>query len=577
MKIKKFVSVILALIMISAAVTAAPLSANAEGEPADNNAVITITNNLNDETTVINCKVGDIVTINTYLDTSGIDSGKIASVEGTQTFSAESLTLADEIDIFPEDGETYSTIKDTDKVFPVMKDDTITNVDSGSIFFAGSNPSKSNPFIFGSSDSILISTTYRVTAAGSSTVKTSLATIALSDNKLTKIVSRSKVVQAYAEQFSLSSGLAGSIHDLAHIEAAAPTKSNDGNIEYWKCSNCGCCFSDENAENEITQASTVIRHPYVVGQTLSLKDNIGVNFYLHIPDYFTDNLSDDQISVAFSWGEGQYKKTSGCTLNDPDNPLLNKTSQYGADFKATCMVAASRMVDTISMSFKCSEEEILTYNYRIVHYTENAAAAYNNDVELKDLLCYMLEYGGSVQKYNGYKADTDSASSYISNVYKNGEWESRKATAPESIENDPTTLQPSDQDFNALGIEFAGANLATTSQTEIRLSFTVKNENLFASTTASVGGRNIAFTDYETNGNVYKRIIIDKISAKNTFDPITVTFTNGNNTVSRVYSAVNYYNTIMTYQGANTKSKEATKAMYLYSMSAAARLKQPAQ
>lgn len=577
MKIKKFVSVILAVIMISAAVTAAPLSANAEDEPTDNNAVITVTNNINSDTATISCKVGDIVTINTCLDTSGIDSGKIASVEGTQTFSAESLTLADKIDIFPEDGETYSTIKDTDKVFPIMKDDTITNVDSGSIFFAGSNFSN-NPFIFNSPGSILISTTYRVTAAGSSTVKTSLATIALSDNKLTKIVSRSKVVQAYAGRFSLSSGLAGNIHDLAHIEAAAPTKSNDGNIEYWKCSNCGCCFSDENAENDITLASTVIHHPYVVGQTLSLKDNIGVNFYLHIPDYFTDNLSDDQISVAFSWGEGQYKKTSGCTLNDPDNPLLNRTSQYGADFKATCMVAASRMVDTISMSFKCSGEEILTSDYRIVNYAKTAAAVYNNDSKLKDLLCYMLEYGGSVQKYNGYKATTDPASNYISEVYSAEEWNLRKVTAPESIENDPTTLLKDDQDFiDALGIQFAGANLATTSQTEIRLSFSVINEDLFSATTASVGGRNIAFTDYETNGNVYKRIIIDKISAKNTFDPITVTFTNGNNTVSRVYSAVNYYNALLSNQYADTNAKNATKAMYLYSMSAAARLKQPAQ
>ena len=47
-------------------------------------------------------------------------------------------------------------------------------------------------------------------------------------------------------------------HELVCTPAAAPTCGADGNIEYYRCSICGKYFTDANAENEITQAETVI-------------------------------------------------------------------------------------------------------------------------------------------------------------------------------------------------------------------------------------------------------------------------------------------------------------------------------
>ena len=49
-------------------------------------------------------------------------------------------------------------------------------------------------------------------------------------------------------------------HDdkLKHVEAKAATTSEEGNIEYWYCEACGKYYSDAGAENEITQAETVI-------------------------------------------------------------------------------------------------------------------------------------------------------------------------------------------------------------------------------------------------------------------------------------------------------------------------------
>ena len=66
-------------------------------------------------------------------------------------------------------------------------------------------------------------------------------------------------------------------HTIEHVPAKAPTNLDDGNIEYWRCSVCGLCFSDENAETEITQQSTVIESLYpaiINGRVFKLGDSI---------------------------------------------------------------------------------------------------------------------------------------------------------------------------------------------------------------------------------------------------------------------------------------------------------------
>ncbi|MCC8130651.1 MAG: leucine-rich repeat domain-containing protein [Ruminococcus sp.] len=57
-------------------------------------------------------------------------------------------------------------------------------------------------------------------------------------------------------------------HTLAHTEAKSATCTEDGNIEYWYCSECGKYFSDEDCTIEITDTTTLtlsaIAHSYYV-------------------------------------------------------------------------------------------------------------------------------------------------------------------------------------------------------------------------------------------------------------------------------------------------------------------------
>ena len=47
--------------------------------------------------------------------------------------------------------------------------------------------------------------------------------------------------------------------ELEKTEAKAPTKEEDGNIEYWTCKGCGKIFRDETATEEITIEDTIIK------------------------------------------------------------------------------------------------------------------------------------------------------------------------------------------------------------------------------------------------------------------------------------------------------------------------------
>ena len=47
-------------------------------------------------------------------------------------------------------------------------------------------------------------------------------------------------------------------HKLTHVAAVEATFGQNGNIEYWKCENCGKYFADANAATEIAPEDTIV-------------------------------------------------------------------------------------------------------------------------------------------------------------------------------------------------------------------------------------------------------------------------------------------------------------------------------
>lgn len=497
MKKKRRTALTLLLIFVIGALSG--LSITVGAAESDNTAVVKLYNN-GVLTETLNCSVGHVITVVTQLDTSDIDGGRISAVEGYQKYTSEKLELMDKL------GEE-DMIVDTDTVFPIISENenAMGHLDEdGSLYFAAFSLSASKPYIFDSADGRLTVTRYRVTSAGESEIRTSLQTLAKSDRYLTKIINQGVIQDGYSFDFS------------SHTD------------------------------------------PYVTANSISLKDEIGINYYIYIPDYYNG-----EKKATFTWGSGNYSKEFSAV------PV--STSSYGANYKVSCPVAARSMTDTVHMSLTDNDVVILAYDYSISKYTETAAAAYSDRVYLKDLLCYMLEYGAAAQRKFEYKTSGDNADvadSCIDNIYTDEVWAQRKSKAPGSLK-DPSNI--SDVDLTAgYGISYYGASMSTTSKTVIRLYFTVTDSDSFSLTSASAGGKDLPF--YTDTTGRYKYIEISGISAKNIFDTNTVTFTNGTNSVDRVYSAANYYNYTLN-QNQDAKVIDILKAMYNYSVSAAEVLK----
>ena len=521
MKAKRMITFLLAAALIFSSLT---FAASAE-DTASDTAEITL-RTLEGITAVKSFEVGDTFTVYTYLNTGSVDDGKLSSVRGEQYFNKDVLSIEEDVS--------------DEKIFPVMGENAYGNTDGNAFYFVGS---KSSSFVFDNDSCKLVVTEYTVKASGKAEIYTEMYTLAKSDNALTKIIDKGVVQGGYSVGiYSLFSDMDTHSHELTTVSEEAPTQTADGHSAYKYCAECGGIFDDNCDRLDLN--SKVIEHQYVVGNQVTLKDEIGIYFYLYVPDYFNSDMD-----VTFTWG------------NQTAEGTLRKTSSYGANYRTICYVSARCMTDSVHMSLTSGENEILSYDYRVVDYARTAAELFSDRTDLKNLLCSMLNYGGAVQRYAKYKTD-DPANNYISLV--NSEWTAPEA--PESLDDNDTNITKASLDD--YGVIFEGTVLKTTSKAEIELFFTVTNSDLFNNTSVMIGDKNYSFTDY--NGGRYKLITITGISAKNIFDPYTLKFTNGSNSLDAVYSAKNYYNRILNGDTYSEQAIEALKAMYIYSESAKA-------
>ncbi len=289
------------------------------------------------------------------------------------------------------------------------------------------------------------------------------------------------------------------------------------------------------------KTSVDLTAPVVAAKSISLKDEIGVNFYINVP-LGTDVSG---AEVAYTWGE--YEGTG----------TLTESEKYKGLYVAQCGVPAACMTDTVEMTFTCGEASV-TDTYSVVSYATDAAAQYANNAKLKKLLCDMLDYGGASQTYFNYNKE-NLASNKIADV--DDTWTRDAAVTLD----DTSTIQ--NADLSAYGVKFRGAALSVTSQVTVRLFFDVKNAEVFADTLASNGEEQIFFADYK--GTDMKYLEFTDIAAPDIFKSVKLFLYNGqDNNIECQYSPARYYNSVI---GKSTDANYVSvmTAMYNYSKSAA--------
>ena len=296
----------------------------------------------------------------------------------------------------------------------------------------------------------------------------------------------------------------------------------------------GSTFTDTQYES--------LAAPVIVYKSISLHDEIGMNFYVNLPE----SGNAENTDVTYTW--------NGETVEGALKPSSKYPGLYRTDFSLPARAMTDQVTVSVSFGSLTAEE-----TYRVVDYAQSAASTYADNASLRLLLCNMLDYGAAAQIQFGYHTD-DLASDYIAAV--DSGWS--RADAPAAL-NDSTDIA---EVSNAFGIEYVGATMTTTSKTAVRLFFKVTDEQVFADTTASLNNVELTFKQHPGYEEL-RYLEISDLAAGEIFQNNTIVFGNNANNESRIYSAANYYNAVIEGDYADS-FKTVMQTMYNYYDSARA-------
>lgn len=341
-------------------------------------------------------------------------------------------------------------------------------------------------------------------------------------------------------------------HKLTHIEEKESTCTEDGNTEYWKCNDCGTCFSDENGETEINQSETVISatgHKYsdgkctvcgafedgigvhLAGHSISLDGNIGVNFYMELDKSV---IEDSKAFMNFTLPNGRIQavNVSQAKTADVDGKIY---------YVFPCKVAAKEMFDTIKAQIITSDgRKGEVYKYSVKEYADYIFSNTDNyDYETVELVRAMLYYG-------------ETASLYFSSLIIGSNSDLDKVTADtlKKFEKQTAGNLPD-------GITYYGSSLLLESETKLRHYFKVAQG-------VSLIEYGFSFSGNKEGGYYYTDI--SDIPAGQLATPQDTKI--GEWSIS--YSPMSYAYDVLNSKTASDNLKNLVKALYLYEQAAEA-------
>ncbi len=238
----------------------------------------------------------------------------------------------------------------------------------------------------------------------------------------------------------------------------------------------------------------------ILGHRVGLGDQIGIDFFMIIPS----GVNVDDLSVSFSWGTGNYAKTA--------SGELISTTANGANYIASCAIAARCMTDTVTMIIKNGNTVYATSTFKVVDYVAKVAKNYPAEAssgsdysnltynqKLHTLLLAMLDYGAESQKYFKYRTD-DLASNYKGTLVDagsvrstvNSAYTTYDAATVSSFASKNTIMNIGD---DKIGISYAGAAVACTSKTSFKFFFNKADGYDINSLSATYKGKALTFKE----------------------------------------------------------------------------------
>ena len=256
------------------------------------------------------------------------------------------------------------------------------------------------------------------------------------------------------------------------------------------------------------------------GWSLTLGENIGVNFYLAKDAAYTANVKVGGV-------QANYEQT-----------------ETDDSYVITVKVAAAQMTDTIALTVKNGETVVHTDDYSVREYAEIILAENSGyDVEVKDMVLQMLNYGAYAQKYFNYKPGS-------------------LANAGYAVENNaavPETVPAISPEGSAEGVSLYGMSLVFQSRTAVRFYFAVSGK---AGDHTFKAGETVLTPVYK-DGLYY--VEVAGINPQDLDNAVTVTV---DGTLSVSYSPMMYVARKYNSTASSEALKNLVQAMYSYHLEA---------
>lgn len=314
------------------------------------------------------------------------------------------------------------------------------------------------------------------------------------------------------------------------------------------CSECNAVVREAEAEHEFgsdhicTEEYCTVEEPvYAAFYSLSLKGDIGVNYYMHIDDSIAD-------------GTMKFTTPRGGTVEIPIDQAETKTVANKTYYVFTVTVAAKEMTDTIVGQYfygdgKASDE----YSYSVKQYAEIILENKDNNAayaKAQPMVEAMLKYGAYAQLHFGYNTDRLAAEISADDL---------KAVTTENLAN---FKAPAAQ--GTTNAPVYAYSLVLKTETTLRVYFRPNDQ--VETLKVSLNGQPMTVK----SGKDLLYVEITNISAKDLDTDWTLTVDDGMESATVVYNALAYGYTILSAPEGTytTYLQDTVKALYLYNQAA---------
>ena len=382
----------------------------------------------------------------------------------------------------------------------------------------------------------------------------------LADNYFVRAGDAAKWAKAYSDRIQKNLDAGKTEFEIAADNATYPPSISgiqNGIIAYainqmtWTTDKAAVTLNATGSANSFTfTAEYASESPAVslYGRSLTLKDNIDVNYYMEM----SDSVFEHDAYLEFKIAGQTYK------LNASDAAEVNENGK--TLYKFSCPVNAAQMSDTIETRIVIDNKTEEEYSYSVKEYaTELLSKSNEYPTETIKLVKALLNYGTAAQNFFKYNTDKPANA---------GLSDTDKAVAAADFEEYKAVIKTDSVNGQSNGLTYYGSSLICKSEMTVRHYFMVNEGcdiNNYKFSYVNAYGNEVSLTPKKASDGVYC-VDINGIMARNLNSNYACKVTEKNKAciLELDYGPFSYSQKVINSGNSSAELKNLVNALYWY-------------